>query len=155
MQCHLCLVKLFICYLFFVNVAEYGVVVFSSLSRRPPWSLCQGRCGRFRAMPLYRHCEEHTWPQVESTLWPVSPRDFDTSHAVMSDICFQRQKKKNNKKQIPSLFIEYPPPSLRLNLITNSSLPRNFYVFLSLASISEHTEKCQAVPLTRPKQQQM
>ncbi len=39
---------------------------------RPPWSLCQSGCGRFRAMPLYRHCEEHTWPQVESTLWPVS-----------------------------------------------------------------------------------
>lgn len=61
---------------------------------RSPWSLCQGCRGRFRAMPLNRHCEEHTWPQVESTLWPVSPRDFNyfNTHAVISDICFQKEK---------------------------------------------------------------
>lgn len=40
--------------------------------RRPSRSLCQGCCGWFRTMPLYRHCEEHAWPQVEPTLWSVS-----------------------------------------------------------------------------------
>lgn len=79
---------------------------------RPPWSLCQGCRGRFRAMPLNRHCEEHTWPQVESTLWPVSPRDFGTSYVVISNICFQKGKKN------PSLFIWIPPTFL----ITNSRL---------------------------------
>ena len=38
-------------------------------------SLCQSGGGRFRTMPLYRHCEKYSWPKVESTLWSVSPSE--------------------------------------------------------------------------------
>lgn len=122
-----------------------GVILSLSFPCRPPWSLRQGGCGWFRAMPLYRHCEEHTWPQVESTLWPVSPFSwiaecvYNTFHMVILDICFQRQN-----GLIPSWFIWKPPTDLKVTggpawTITTT---HHFYVFLYLALISEHTGKC-------------
>lgn len=111
---------------------------------RPPWSLRQGGCGRLRAMPLYRHCEEHTRPQVESTLRPVSPRAFlwCFSHGLFLHLFSERGKK---IRFLLGLF-EYLPPTSRLNLITNSSLRQSLgcynaseFLCLSLFNLDKWT----------------
>lgn len=54
------------------DVGDVNKLIWSACVRRPARSICQGRGGRIRSMPLDRHRQEHTGPQMEPALWPVS-----------------------------------------------------------------------------------